>query len=43
MTTRRQRFQELACNAGCFLVALAKGEFRKLPFFAEHAIRAIVY
>ncbi len=40
MDAPRHRIVEFACNTGCFLLALRKGQFRKLPFFAHHAFRA---
>jgi hypothetical protein len=42
MKPERNRLFELACNTGCFLLALKRGQFGKLRFFAHHAIRAIV-
>lgn len=42
MNSPRNRLQELVCNAGCFLLALGKGQLWKLPFFAHHALRALV-
>jgi len=42
MTPARNRFMELACNTGCFLLALRRGQYGKLRFFARHAIHAII-
>jgi len=42
MNAPRNRLQELTSNTGCFFLALAKGQFGKLTFFARHALLAIV-
>ena len=42
MKPARNRLLELACNTGCFLLALRRGQYGKLGFFAHHAIRAIL-